>query len=152
MNEDGELIHTVEPDPYKKDRIEFWHEVGKDLIRESHAAIDESSRQILQINGMLISLYAAIFAFSDILKLELTDSQKGIFLAPLALFLFSLVFALMVFFLDRNTIQMYSASSIKQFYQSKLKSKMACMKTSAIFLTLGVAAILLALGLYLFSV
>ena len=72
----GERIPEVEPDPYEKERIKFWQDMGKEFVKGSYTPVDECSRQILQINGMLISLYGAVFAFSDLKELALKDFQK----------------------------------------------------------------------------
>jgi hypothetical protein len=151
MNENGELMHEVEPDPYQEDRVAFWQSVGKDFVRESHPAVDESTRQILQVNGMLISLYAAVFAFSDLLALDLTTVHKIVFLAPLGFFLVSLVLALSVFFLDKGQIHLHSHTGIRSFYQETLEKKLNTMKASAVCLSLGVAGMLVAAGLILFG-
>ncbi len=151
MNDDDALIHEVEPDPYQEDRVAFWQSVGKEFVRESHPAIDESARKIVQVNGMLISLYAAVFAFGDLLEMGLTTFQKIVFLAPLTFFLLSLVLALSVFYLDKGQIYLHSHTKIKAFYQETLAKKLNTMKASAAALTLGVAGMLLAAIVVLFG-
>lgn len=151
MSDDGELIHEVEPDPYQKDRVAFWQSVGRDLVRDSHPAIEASTRQIVQVNGMLISLYAAVFAFGDLRDLGLGDFEKIVLLAPLAFFLISLVLALSVFFRDKSQIHLHSHSEIRAFYLETLEKELNMMKAAAIALSLGVAGVLLASGVVLFG-
>jgi hypothetical protein len=151
MNDDEALIHEVEPDPYQEDRVAFWQSVGKDLVRDSHPAIEASTRQIVQIDGILISLYAAVFAFGDLAELGLGDFEKILLLTPLAFFLLSLVLALSVFFLDKSKIHFHSHSEIRDFYLATLEKELNTMKASAIVLCLGVAGMLLAAGVMLFG-
>lgn len=151
-NPDGERIPEVEPDPYEKERIKFWQDMGKEFVKGSYTPVDECSRQILQINGMLISLYGAVFAFSDLKELALKDFQKMILLLPLGFFLLSLIFALIEFFPEKSKINLISHTSIEKFYRKTLKEKLFYMRISAVCLIFGVAAMLVAAGLYLFEV
>ena len=75
-----------------------------------------------------------------------------ILLLPLGFFLLSLIFALIEFFPEKSKINLISHTSIEKFYRKTLKEKLFYMRISAVCLIFGVAAMLVAAGLYLFEV
>jgi uncharacterized membrane protein len=146
MNE--QLVQPPPPDELTKETREFWREVGRTMVRESIASIDETAKQIIGVTGVLEGLYFHAIAYTD-LRGQVTGGELAVYLAPLVLLLFSLVAALLVFFPDRYRVNVHSSEGSRKTYESVVSRKLQCLRIASVCLILGVAALVLALAIYL---
>jgi hypothetical protein len=136
------------PDPLLAETRAFWREMGKTMIRESLGTIDETAKQIIGVAGILEGLYFHAIAFSG-LRGQVKGDALLIYLAPVALLLVSLVFALLVYFPERYRVNFNASEACKLVYERVVASKLLALRIASLFLVLGVAAILVAALTYL---
>jgi len=145
-----ELIQPPQEDPTEKEIQKFWSEIGRDLVRNSTQAVDETARQVLTVAGILTGLYANAIAFSD-LRSELAAAQASawVYLLPLVAMLLSLSAALLVFVPNRYPLELRSWRSAKIIHSRALRAKYWLLMAASFFLALSVAALLWAFFSYL---
>ena len=146
MNE--QLLQPPPPDELTKETREFWREVGKTMVRESIASIDETAKQIIGVAGILEGLYFHAIAYTD-LRGQVTGGELVIYLIPIFLLLLSLIFALLVFSSDRYRVNVHSSEGSRKTYESVVSRKLPFLRIASVCLILGVAALILALAIYL---
>ena len=144
----GQLIQREVPDPNLEASRSFWRKTGRKLVRKSIDAVENTSRQILTVAGILEGLYFHAISFSD-LRARLNTGLMVLYILPLVLLLLSLVAAFGVFFPERYRINILSSEGSKAAYEEILRSKLLAMRIAAVFLLLGVAALVVAMILYL---
>jgi hypothetical protein len=79
-------------------------------------------------------------------------SQLLIYLVPLILLFFSLVFALIVFWPDRSRLNLNSFEAAKLLYERTARDKLLALRVASVCLGLSVAAVGLAVWVYLTTV
>jgi hypothetical protein len=136
------------PDPRIDETRGFWRELGKTMVRESIATLDETARQVIAVAGILEGLYFHAVTFSD-LRGQATSGALVVYLAPIVLLLISLCAGLLVFFPDRYRLNFESSEASKLVYQRTVASKLLLLRIASAFLALGVVAILFAVMAYL---
>ncbi len=150
MNQQNEhLIQPSSPDELTKETREFWRDVGRTLVRESIATLDETAKQIIGVAGILEGLYFHAIAYSDLRGQVTTLLPLAVYLAPIVFLLFSILTAFAIFFPDRYRINIRSFEASRQAYEHVVARKLQLLKAASIFLILGIASTLLALMLYL---
>jgi hypothetical protein len=142
------LIQPEPPDPNIDEARAFWRETGRELVRDSIKTIDETARQIIAVAGILEGLYFHAITFSDI-RGTLTSGRIVIYTLPLALLVFSLITAFIVFFPERYRINILSSTGSKEAYEDIIRSKLLFMRIAAVLLVLGVACVGVSMVTYL---
>ena len=145
----GPLIEPEKPDELAQETRAFWREVGKDLVRSSVETLDNTARQIIAVAGILEGLYFHGIAFTDLAGQPLSTFEWIVYLAPILILLLSLGGALLVFFPDHYKINILSSEDSRNAHKAIVASKLTLIRRAAITLVLGVAAIFLAVALYL---
>jgi hypothetical protein len=142
---------TVEPpDPNLEEARAFWRETGRELVKESIKTIDETARQIITVAGILEGLYFHAISFSDMRQQgALAGGTLVIYTLPLALLVFSLITAFIVFFPEHYRLNILSSTGSKAAYEEIIKKKLLYMRLAAVLLILGVAGIGVAMFTYL---
>jgi hypothetical protein len=137
------LITPEPPDPLVEDTQAFWRDAGKTLVRDSLGTLDETAKQLIAVSGILVGLYFHAIAFGD-LKGKVSGWAQVIYLAPIVLLLFCLLFSLIVFYPDRSRLNLNSWQASKLVYERALRGKLLAVRLASLFLLLGVVAIALA--------
>lgn len=143
-----QLITPEPPDPLLEESRLFWRELGRNMIHESIGAMDETGKQIIAVAGILEGLYFHAIAFSE-LQAKVTGAALFIYLAPVALLLVSLIFALLIFFPERSKLNIHSSEASRLIYEHTVQGKLNALRLAALFLVLGILAILFAALAYL---
>jgi hypothetical protein len=144
----GHPSQTKPPDDDLEEGRLFWREAGRRLVRKSIDSVEETSRQIITVAGILEGLYFHAISFSDI-RTTLDNTSLAIYILPLVLLLLSLVVAFAVFFPERYRINIFSSEGSKAIYEDIVRSKLLTMRIAAVLLMIGVAGIIVAMILYL---
>lgn len=130
----------VEPNP-------FWKKNAEKLVGESISVVEDTAKQFVAVTGLLQGIYFHAIAFSDI------EGASGysilIYLAPLVLWLLSLVFAVMVLFRKRYEININSTRDSKEKFEEMAKIKYRYIRISGILLILSFVALAIAFLHYL---
>lgn len=134
----------------------FWLTVGESLVKGSIEATDEVAKQLIGVVGVLEGLYFNAIAFSDlrdptkypVAKLAI---QWPIYVVPVTLLLISLIAALAVFFPATFRMNLHSSEAAKLVFERIAARKLWLVRFSAVFLVLGVGAIVYATFWYLIT-
>lgn len=130
----------VEPNP-------FWKKNAEKLVAESISAVEDTAKQFVVVTGLLQGIYFHAIAFSDIKGAE--GYSVLIYLAPLVLWLLSLIFAVMVLFRKKYELNINSTSNSKKVFEEMVRIKYRYIRISGFFLILSFVALAVAFLHYL---
>ena len=135
----------IAPDP----NLKFWKDTAKGLLGESVKSIEETAKQIIGVAGILEGLYFHAIAYSDVRGGLGSGWLLLLYLAPLAFWLVSLCFALLVFFPRTYASNISSWRESKAAFERIVAYKHSVLKTAGTFLALGALALFATMGAYL---
>lgn len=130
----------VEPNP-------FWKKNAEKIVGESISVVEDTAKQFVTITSLLQGIYFHAIAFSDIKLAE--GHSVLIYLAPLVLWLLSLIFAVMVFFRKSYEININSSSDSKETFERMANVKYRYIRISGVFLVFSFVALAVAILQYL---
>ncbi|MCC4765527.1 hypothetical protein FXW07_02480 [Methanosarcina sp. DH1] len=130
----------AEPNP-------FWKKNAEKLVGESISAVEDTAKQFVVVTGLLQGIYFHAIAFSDIKGAE--GYSVLIYLAPLVLWLLSLIFAVMVLFRKKYEININSTRDSKEKFEDMVKIKYRYIRISGFLLILSFVALAVAFLHYL---
>lgn len=130
----------VEPNP-------FWKKNAEKLVGESILVVEDTAKQFVVVTGLLQGIYFHAIAFSDIKEAE--GYSALIYLAPLVLWLISLIFAVMVLIRKKYEININSTTDSKEKFEDMVKIKYGYIWISGFFLILSFVALAIAFLHYL---
>jgi len=130
----------VEPNP-------FWKKNAEKLVGESISAVEDTAKQFVVVTGLLQGIYFHAIAFSDMKGAE--GYSVLIYMAPLVLWLLSLIFAVMVLFRKKYEININSTSDSKKVFEDMVKIKYRYIRISGFFLILSFVTLTIAFLHYL---
>ncbi len=133
------FVHA-EPNP-------FWKKNAEKLVGESISVVEDTAKQFVVVTGLLQGIYFHAIAFSDIK--EATWYSVLVYMAPLVLWLLSLIFAVMVLFRKRYEININSTSNSKKVFEDMVKIKYRYIQISGFFLILSFVSLAVAVLRYL---
>jgi len=137
-------VVSMEPNP-------FWRENAQKLVGESISNLESVAKQLIAVNSLLEGIYFHAITFSD-LKPQMSESVAVLYLAPIALWLLSLVFAVLTLFPKSYGININSSSDSKKKYDEIVSKKHWRLKASGFFLILSFVALMIAVAHYLLKV
>lgn len=137
-----EEIHFVPAEPNS-----FWKKNAEKLVGESISVMEDTAKHFVTVTGLLQGIYFHAIAFSDMRGAE--GYSVLIYLAPLVLWLLSLVFAVMVLFRKRYEININSTSDSKEKFEEMVKIKYRYIRISGFFLIFSFVALVIAFLHYL---
>ena len=132
------------PDP----NLKFWKQTAKGLLSESIKSIEETAKQLIGVAGLLEGLYFHAIAFSDV-RGDLSACELVLYVFPLACWLVSLCFALLVFFPRTYDSNISSWRKSKETFEQVVGYKHTMLKAAGVFLALGAMGLSAAMGAYL---
>ncbi|AKB46980.1 hypothetical protein MSKOL_1203 [Methanosarcina sp. Kolksee] len=130
----------VEPNP-------FWKKNAEKLVGESISVVEDTAKQFVVVTGLLQGIYFHAIAFSDMKGAE--GYSILVYLAPLVLWLLSLIFAVMVLFRKRYEININSTRDSKEKFEDMVKIKYRYIRISGFLLILSFVALAIAFLHYL---
>ncbi len=148
MSEQELLVQPQAPDPLLIETRAFWREVGQGMVKDSIKTVDEAAKQVMGVAGIMEGLYFHAIAFSD-LRGTASGGELFVYLAPIALLLFSLLAALAVFLPDRSRVNVRSSEASRKVYEQTLKAKLLALRLASGFMAVGVVAVFVAVWAYL---
>ena len=153
---DGQLVTPQPPDELTAETRAFWRDLGRALVKDSIKSSDELAKQLIAVAGILEGLYFHAIAFGD-----LRDAAKyppsalvvqwWVYLLPIGFLLFSLVFALAVFFPSAYNLNVQSFEAAKIVFERIARRKLWLVRLASFFLIAGVGAVMYAAYLYLIT-
>jgi hypothetical protein len=140
------------PDPRVEETRSFWRDLGREMVRESIATIDETARQIITVAGVLEGLYFHAITFGDLRGKLAVDWPLALYLAPIVLLLISLCAGLLVFLPAHYRLNLHSSQASQEIHERVIASKLRRLRTAAVFLVLAIIGIGVAATLYLLGI
>lgn len=137
-------IIPIEPNP-------FWRENARRLVGESIYTIEDVAKQLIAVNSLLEGIYFHAIAFSDV-KPVLSGWIAGVYLAPILLWLLSLVFAVLTLSPKAYSININSSRDSKERFEEIVAKKHGMLKWSEGFLILSFIALMIAVAHYLLAI
>jgi len=134
-------IVPVEPNP-------FWLENAQKLVAESVSTIEDVAKQLIVVNSLLEGIYFHAITFSEV-KPVLTGGIAAIYLAPIALWLLSLVFAVLTLSPKSYKININSSRDSKERFKEIVSKKHGLLKISESFLIVSFVALMVTVTHYL---
>jgi hypothetical protein len=141
VSEEEPPVVSPEPNP-------FWRENAEKLVGESVSNLEEVAKQLIAVNSLLSGIYFHAIAFSD-LKPSMSEAVAALYLAPISLWLLSLIFAVLTLFPKSYKININSSRDSKEKYELIVSKKHWRLKASGFFLILSFVALMIALAHYL---
>ncbi len=133
------------PDP----TLKLWKDTAKGWPGDSNKSIEETAKQLIGVAGILEGLYFHAIAYSDVRGQLASGWIVALYMLPLALWLASLGFALMVFFPRTYQANISSWRESKAAFDSIVAYKHAMLKAAGLFLALGGLALFVVMAAYL---
>src|SRR5579883_570852 len=138
-----------EPVPVLADpSLAFWKDTAKALMGESVKSMEETAKQIIAISGVLKGLYFHAITYAN-LRGHVSGPMFLLYIAPLAFWLVSLIFALLVFFPQVYTTNINSARASRAAFERIVVFKHGMLKSAGVALVVGSVGLAAALGAYL---
>lgn len=137
-------IVPIEPNP-------FWRENAQKLVAESIATIEGVAKQLIVVNSLLEGIYFHAITFSEV-KPVLTGWIAAIYLAPIALWLLSLLFAVLTLSPKTYKININSSRDSKERFEEIVSKKHGMLKISEAFLIVSFVALMITVTHYLVAV
>ena len=134
-------IVVPEPNP-------FWKKNAESLVGGSITAMEDTAKQIIVLTGLLEGLYFHAISFSD-LRGALDGLMLVVYLAPLVLWLASLLCAMLTLSRKDYDININSSSNSKQVFESIVKNKYCRLKMAEVFLFASFLPLIIAVYYYL---
>lgn len=147
MNSEPPVI-PVEPNP-------FWRENARKLVSESISTIENVAKQLIAVNALLEGIYFHAITFSETfaeVKIVMTGATAVIYLAPILLWLMSLVFAVLTLSPKAYAININSSRDSKERFEEIVAKKHGMLKWSEGFLIVSFIALMFAVAHYLLVV
>jgi uncharacterized membrane protein len=98
-------VVPTEPNP-------FWKQNAEKLVGESISSVEDTAKQFVTVTGLLEGIYFHAITFSDVRHME--GSSVLIYVAPLILWLLSLIFAVMVLIRKKYDLNINSSRDSKE--------------------------------------
>ncbi len=143
MNAEPPII-PVEPNP-------FWRENARKLMGESVSTIEDVAKQLIAVNSLLEGIYFHAIAFSDV-KPVLSGWVAGVYLAPILLWLLSLICAVLTLSPKAYSININSSRDSKERFEEIVAKKHGMLRISEFFLVVSFIALFAAVAHYLLAV
>jgi hypothetical protein len=126
----------------------FWKENAKKLVGESISTMESVAKEIIVVAGLLEGLYFHAITFSD-LRGSLSGDLVLIYLAPIALWLGSLFFAMWTLMPEAREININSTDSSKETFEKIVADKHLRLMAAEGFLLASLVFLLIAVYFYL---
>lgn len=139
-DEEGIPIVLNEPNP-------FWKRNAEKLVGESISSVEDTAKKFVTVAGLLEGIYFHAITFSDVR--HMVGSSMLIYVAPLVLWLLSLIFAVMVLFRKKYDININSSRDSKEKFEEILNEKYQLLQISGIFLIISFVALIVAVLHYM---
>ena len=143
---DGEIMSGLpqfipEPDP-------FWRQNARKLVEGSVDTLDNMAKQLIALIGLLEGLYFHAITFSD-LRGTLGGWLIWFYIAPIALWMLGLAFAVWTLFPNTYKISIISSQNSKETYEKIVSQKHFRLKIAAALLVLSFLPLMVAVYYYL---
>lgn len=130
-----------EPDP-------FWKENAKKLVEGSVDTLDNMAKELIALVTLMEGLYFHAITFSD-LRGALSGGLIWVYIAPIALWMASLLFAVWTLFPKTYNINIGSSRNSKETYELIVSMKHFRLKIAAAFLVISFLPLMAAVYYYL---
>lgn len=138
----GELQTVIpEPDP-------FWRQNAQKLVESSVDTLDNMAKELIALISLLEGLYFHAITFSG-LRGTLSGWLIWFYIAPIAIWMASLLFAVWTIFPRTYNINIGSSRNSKETYEQIVSTKHFRLKIAAALLVISFLPLMVAIYYYL---
>lgn len=135
------------------DLDKFWISIMQKLTQGSITSTEDAAKQMIAIISLLQTIYFAAVSFSNLKNaLILNDTLVFLFLSPIALWIISLSFAIMVFIPKRYDTNLESPSMSANTFKDIVSFKARTLFCSYVVLVIGLLMMLISIFVYLYTI
>jgi hypothetical protein len=145
----NEKEQQVEYESMLEESHSFWRANARTQLGESIRSVEATAKQLIVVVGILEGLYFHAIAYSRVRGQLSSTWLVIIYMLPLAFWLSSLLFGLLVFFPRPYETNVNSWRESKTTFEQIVTYKHTMLKVSGIFLLLGGLALAVTMGIYL---
>jgi len=124
-----------------------WLELMDAARKDSLRAIEEAAKQLIGLDGLISGIYFGAFAFTDLSGLQ--DASHFIFMAPVVLWLASLVAAVLALTPRAYAYNPHSPDEARDTYNQLVAMKDRRLKIALWIFVASIVALVAALWAYL---
>lgn len=140
-----ELIHGAPPSQEDLKWLELMDNAHKDSLK----SIDDAAKQIIGLSGIISSIYYGAVALSKLSAASLQGGNRVLFIAPVVLWLASLVAAVLALIPRAYSYNPYSPDEAREAYQRVVAAKDRRLKIALWLFVASIIALVGALCKYL---
>ena len=136
-------IHGQPPSPEDLKWLELMDAARKDSLR----SIEEAAKQLIGLDGLISGIYFGAFAFTDLSGLR--DDTRLLFIAPVVLWLASLVMSVRALMPRAYAYNPHSPDEAREVYMRLVAVKDRRLKIALWIFVASIVALVIALWAYL---
>ena len=141
----ADIRHGIPPSQEDLKYLELMDAARKDSLR----AIEDAAKQLIGLNGIISGIYYGAVAFSKLSAAALAGNNRIIFLAPVLLWLASLIVAVLALIPRAYAYNPYSPDEAKETYTRLVATKDLRLKIALWLFVASILALAVALWIYL---
>ena len=116
--------------PPPKPDDELWLEYGRKMVQDGPAAIRAAATSLMTGLGALQGIYLGILGFAKFIPEDASVVMKGVFTAPLLVWMFALYHCLQVMLTEAADVNLNAPDELRQHYEEWLKARQAYLQTA----------------------
>ncbi len=136
-----ETAHHDIPDfsdsPSPKPDDDLWLEYGRKMVQDGPAAIRSAATSLMTGLGALQGIYLGILGFAKFIPEDASLVLKGMYTAPLLLWMVALYFCLQVMMTKAADVNLNAPDELRQHYADWLQAKQAQLQYALWWLFCG---------------
>lgn len=141
----SDLIHGAPP----SDADLHWLKLMQAAREQSLAALDEGAKQLIGLDGLISGIYFGAVTFAQLPASVLSDANRVLFLAPVVLWLASLVAAILTLIPRAYRYNPQSPDEARAAYQRIVQTKDRRLQVALGFFAASLVALVVVLWVYL---
>ena len=138
-------LHGMPPNPDDLKWLDLMDAARKDSLR----SIEDAAKQLIGLNGIISGIYYGAVTFSKLPAAALAGANRIVFAAPVALWLVSLVVAVLVLMPRAYAYNPHSPDEARDAYTRIVTTKDTRLKIALWLFIASIVALLVALWQYL---
>ncbi len=116
--------------PPPKPDDDLWLEYGRKMVQDGPAAIRSAATALMTGLGALQGIYLGILGFAKFIPENASVVMKGVFTAPLLVWMVALYHCLQVMLTESADVNLNAPDELRQHYESWLTTKQGQLQTA----------------------
>ena len=134
-----EIIDLGASEPTPPD-ADLWLEYGRKMVQDGPAAIRSAATALMTGLGALQGIYLGILGFAKFIPENASVVMKGVFTAPLLVWMVALYHCLQVMLTESANVHLHAPDELRQHYETWVTTKQGQLQTAFWWLFGGMMA------------